>query len=306
MVKTFCPSWLAVAMIIGVSGCAAKKHLTADEYFRAASEEMQSGALEPAVENYRELLDEHPFSEYSEEAELQIGRAYYLNGSCPEAIAALTDFQRRHPTSPFLPFVGYALGQCYERQMRSADRDQGASQNAHAYYVALTQQYPESPFADLVRDEIQHCRDTLAEHELIVARYYRRQGNKKAAEFRLLDLVNRFDDTPVAAEALFALGEFYKDTGALDRAVLAFAAIKVHHPDHELALRAEDELKLLHEEDPPSGDPVVVLQALTGRSRSLALAQAADIPAPENTARQAPALGPAFGGQDYGPFGGRY
>jgi outer membrane protein assembly factor BamD len=299
--------WMAAAAaLVAVAGCSAKKRLTADEYFRTAAEEMQNGSLQLAVENYRELLDQHPFSEYSEEAELHIAHAYYLDGSCPEAIAAFTDFQRRHPTSPFLPFVGYALGQCYERQMRSPDRDQSASQNAHAYYFALTQQYPDSPFADVARDNIQHCRETLAEHELMVAKYYRRQGNRKAAEYRFIDLVNRFNDTPVAAEALLALGDFYNETGAPERAALAFAAVRTHHPDHELARTAERRLRRLErEQGTPGGDPVVVLQALTGRSRTLALAQVVDVPALDDS-RRSPALGPALGAGDYGPFGGRY
>lgn len=296
----------AAVALLALAGCSAKRRLTAEEYFRAAAEEMQNGSLQLAVENYRELLDQHPFSEYSEEAELFIAHAYYLDGSCPEAIAAFTDFQRRHPTSPFLPFVGYALGQCYERQMRSPDRDQSASQNAHAYYLSVTQQYPDSPFAELARDNMQRCRETLAQHELMVARYYLRQGNRKAAEYRFIDLVGRFNDTPVAAEGLFALGELYDETGAPERAALAFAAIRAHHADHELAKSAARRLKRLGgEQEAPAGDPVAVLQALTGRSRTLALAQVVDVPTLEESPRS-PGLGPMLGAGDYGPFGGRY
>src|SRR5215510_6572067 len=89
--------------LLAVTGSAAKKPGSANEYFKLPSSNFREWSNTQAVDNYRNLLDEYPFSEYSEEAELKIGVAHYKNGSCPEATAAFTDFQRRHPTSPHLP-----------------------------------------------------------------------------------------------------------------------------------------------------------------------------------------------------------
>jgi outer membrane protein assembly factor BamD (BamD/ComL family) len=75
--------------------------------------------------------------------------------------------------------------------MRTADRDQSASQNAHAYYQALIQQHPTSPYAVLARS-LAHARETLATHELDVADYYERYDRTHAVEIRILDLVNRY------------------------------------------------------------------------------------------------------------------
>jgi len=265
---------LVVGLAVALAGCAPKKPENANEYFAVASDDLRHGSYEQAVEHYRALLDEHPFSEHSEEAELRIGVAQYKAGSCPEATAAFTDFQRRHPTSPHLPLVGYLLGQCAEQQMRPSDRDQSASQNAHAYYQALIQQHPDSPYAQLARDRLQSTRETLAQHELEIARYYVRYDNMKAAETRLLDLVNRFNDTDVAGSALLELGEIYRKTDQNDRAVLAFASVTYHHPDHEAARQAEQALAdLAAEGERPTGDPLVVLRAMAGRTREIAIAQ---------------------------------
>ncbi len=265
------------------------------------------------------MLDEHPFSEHSEEAELEIGVAQYKDGACPEASASFTDFQRRHPTSPYLPMVGYLLGQCAEMQMRTADRDQSASQNAHAYYQALIQQYPTSPYALLARDRLAYARETLAMHELDVAEFYERYDRTHAAEIRMLDLVNRYPDTDVAGDALLELGHLYEQSGDPDKAVLAYTGVTYHHPDHEAARAAEEALDRLSKDHPaPSGDPLALLRAETGRTRDLAALQAAPKPI-QPTSRSgggAPAAGSGFGlpgssgpfgrsqgGQ--GPFGGR-
>jgi outer membrane protein assembly factor BamD len=299
--------WIALlgAALFGAAGCGAKKPDSPNEYFNVASQHLRQGSYSQAVENYRNLLDEHPFSEYSEEAELKIGIAEYKSGACPEASAAFTDFQRRHPTSPHLPLVGYLLGQCAEQQMQPSDRDQSASQNAHAYYQALMQQHPTSPYAELARERLAHARETLASHELQIAQFYTSHRNQKAAETRLLDLVNRFNDTDVAGEALFQLGELYRNEEQTDKAVLAFAAVEYHHPDHDAARKAEVRLKQLLEDDqPPVGDPLAALKAETGRSRTLAIAQGAR-PVQEKQARRPTSPGGTGFGlpQAEGPFG---
>jgi len=308
----------ALAIAVVGAGCGPKQPTSAQEYYSAAAENMRLGSYSQAIEGYKSLLDEHPFSEHSEEAELEIGVAQYKDGACPEASASFTDFQRRHPTSPYLPMVGYLLGQCAEMQMRTADRDQSASQNAHAYYQALIQQYPTSPYALLARDRLAHARETLATHELDVADYYERYDRTHAAEIRMLDLVNRYPDTDVAGDALLQLGELYEKQNEPDKAVLAYTAVTDHHPDHEAARDAEEALDRLSPDHPaPSGDPLALLRAETGRTRDLAATQ----PAPkalQSTTRSgggAPAAGSGFGlpggagpfGRGaQGPYGGRY
>jgi outer membrane protein assembly factor BamD len=303
------PRSISLLAVLGLvaAACGPKQASTADEYYTMAAENFRLGAYGQAVEQYRNLLDEHPFSEYSEEAELQIGIAHYKDNSCPEATAAFTDFQRRHPTSPHLPLVGYLLGRCAEEQMQPFDRDQSASQNAHSYFQALIQQHPTSPYAELARERLQYCRETLASHELQIATYYEGHDNKKAAETRLLDLVNRFNDTDIAGDALLQLGELYKTTGQNERAVLAFSAVQYHHPDHDAARKAERELEeLTAEGDRPTGDPWVVLRAESGRSRTIAIAQTAPRGDGKQPRRAGAPTGPGTGfglPTSSGPFG---
>jgi len=294
-----------VALGYTLTGCAAKQPTTAAEYESVAEEHLRLGSYTQAAESYRSLLDEHPFSEHSEQAELKVGVAQYMDGTCPEASATLTDFQRRHPTSGYLPLVGYLLGQCAEKQMQPSDRDQSASQNAHAYYQALIQQHPSSPYAALARQRLAHARETLATHELDVADYYERQNNVRAAEIRLLDLVNRFPDTEVAGKALYQLGQLYEGPGATEKAQLAYAAVGYHYPEHLEARDAERRLEGLTAAGPlPSGDPLVLLRSETGRTRTIAIAQA-----PRASGESARRSGPGPGGgglglpSGAGPFG---
>jgi outer membrane protein assembly factor BamD len=221
----------ALALCLVAAACSTPKPQNANEFFDQGESMFRSGAYGLAIENYREMIDQYPFGDQTEEAELRIAHAHYLNQAYIEAIAAFTDFQRRHPTSPYLPFVGYELGMSYKQQMGTVDRDQTAARNADTYFSAVIAQYPESPYAELSREELQECRESQAEHELYIARFYLRKGNFPAVENRSLEVVGRFPQTAAAADALWALGRLYEESDDKQRASLAYTALLQDHPE---------------------------------------------------------------------------
>ncbi|MBI4514682.1 MAG: outer membrane protein assembly factor BamD [Deltaproteobacteria bacterium] len=247
---------LAVALIAATAlmGCGAKKRLSADEYFSKATKDFEDGSYQLAIEQYREMLDQYPFTEHGEEAELKIAHGHYLGGNLAEALAAFTDFQRRHPTSPQLAFVGYVLGQCYKQQMGTIDRDQTASQNAHNYFATVAQQYPSSPFAQLAREQLADCRARLAGHELYIADFYAQRDNRRAAEMRLLALVSRYNDTDISADALSQLARIYRKQNDSERALLADAALAQRFPHSKPASGARRRIARSGKQEVLNGD----------------------------------------------------
>lgn len=293
------------AAVLALSGCATKKPKTAAEYFATANDHFRHGAFSAAAAEYRELLDQYPFSDYVEEVELRIAHAQYLDGRYAEAIVSLSDFQRRHPTSPHLPFVGYLLGMCYARQVLDYDRDQTASQNAHTYFLTVVRQYPDSPFATLAQQQLARCRQRLAQHELYIAEFYARRGNWKAAEARIVDLAARYGDTEEASRGLLRLARRYRQSGLVDRAELAYRAITELRPGSREAVVAQRALQRLQKDSLPAADSIDVLLALNGRSRVDERYETALVPsgaAPQLPSRASgfpvPALGTGFD-----PFG---
>jgi len=292
------------ALMLAAAGCGGKKKLTADEYYHQATEHFRTGALPVSIEEYHELLDQYPFSDYNEEAELRIAHAQYLSQNYAEAIVALTDFQRRHPTSPSLPLVGYYLGMCYARQMGTIDRDQTAAQNAQVYFMTVSQQYPDSPFAELARQQLARCRDSLAGHELYIADFYAHRGNDKAAEIRWLTLASRYGDTGPAADGLLRLATLYRREEQLQHAALAYRALTELQPRAPQATTARDALTALAVDDLPPQDPIDQLLAANGRQRSAGTFETVRVPGlePSRTARGPSGAGPALA-PPVDPFG---
>ena len=100
---------LLLMVLLGV-GCAnTRKFPAGQDYYSQAENFYNRKLYKGAIDNYQHLIDQYPFSAYADDAELKIGLAYYQMQNYPEAINALTDFVRMHPTNKNLPMASYYL-----------------------------------------------------------------------------------------------------------------------------------------------------------------------------------------------------
>lgn len=235
--------FLALIVLLLLTACSGPAVLSDREYFENASKAMEDEDFQFAVTQYQTLMEEYPFSEYSEEAQLKVAYAQYRAGQYAEAIASFEDFQRMHPTSPNLPFAEFYLAMAYMDQMNDKHRDQSASAQALAHFERLIDRYPESPFADQAREKLRECRVALAEHELTVAEFYLHWSNPIGAEARLRYMISEYPDTETTARALERFGDHFQDNGDLTRAALAYAAVVQEYPDSSVAEDAREELQ---------------------------------------------------------------
>jgi outer membrane protein assembly factor BamD (BamD/ComL family) len=187
---------------------------------------------------------------------------------------------------------------CYAQQMGTVDRDQTAAQNAHTYFATLANQYPDSPFAQLSREQLSRCRESMAGHEMYVANFYSNNDNEKAAEVRLLLLAAQYGDTPVGADASLELTRIYSEADNGEYATLAYRALKKLHPEQPQTERAREQLAIAKADLPPTSDPLDLLLIANGRRRPT---QAFNVPPVPVPARPLPKSAPTMPTID--PFG---
>jgi outer membrane protein assembly factor BamD len=234
---------VAVLAMALLAACANKKPvIPAGTLWEEGNEAMKENAYEIAVEKYKALLDQYPFDENAEQAELKIAQAYYYGERYPEAIAAFADFERMHPTSQNLAEIEYRRGMAYVAQHKTADRDTQAITQAMASFKNIVDRYPTSPWADRARLRIQECRDILAEHDSGVAQFYLKRGSLRAAESRLSGLLTEYPDADATADALAVFAQAYAKRDEPEEATLALAILAYHHPDTPLGADARSQL----------------------------------------------------------------
>jgi outer membrane protein assembly factor BamD len=258
---------MLVAALVA-AGCGGKKALVPPEkLWGDADQAFQDEAWEYAVDRYKMFLDQNPFDQRAEEAELRVALSYYHAQRYPEAIAAFGDFERMHPTSPNLAMVEYHLGMSYLSQASTSDRDQQPYANALTYFRNVIDRFPRSPHADKAKLRTRECRESLAKHEADVAAYYLRHGNILAAESRLRRLLTEYPETDATAQALLAFARTYASRDEPEGVTLTLATLVRHHPDGPLAREARDHLG--GGPDPTAGqDPLPLLVTRIDRMRA--------------------------------------
>ena len=255
---------LVASALLPATACSLRQKPTGQDFYAQGQLDFAQKEYKAAIENYQHVIDQFPFSPYAEDAEMKIGLAYYQQKDYAEAIGALDDFQRMHPTSQNLELVTYYIGMSYYDQMGREDQDQTKTQQALKRFQELEQRFPEGSFAELAHEKVVVCREMLARNQLVVGNYYYKRANFRAAESRFAELMQKYPDTPVAPDALFELGISLEKEGKKYSAAQAFTAVEKHFPNSNYAKRAADELRKLHEPIDTEEDPLPLVLAETG------------------------------------------
>ena len=255
---------MACALCTLLTACSIRKPPNGEDYYQQAQLDFANKEYHAAIENYQYVVDKYPFSPYAEESEMKIGLAYYKNKDYAQAVAALDDFQRMHPTSKNLQLASYYIAMSYFDQVGREDQDQSKTELALARFKAIEQRFPESEFAELAKEKSEICREVLARHQKVVGDYYFKRANFRAAESRLAELMQKYPDTPVAPDALWELGVALEKEGKKYSAAQAFAAMVQHYPNTPYAKKASAELKKLNQPVDNEDDPLKLVLAENG------------------------------------------
>jgi outer membrane protein assembly factor BamD len=288
----------ACAVSLLMAACSVRKPPTGEDYYQQAQLNFSNREYNAAIENYQYVVDKFPFSPYAEDAEMKIGLAYYKEGEYAQAIAALDDFQRMHPTSKNLQLVSYYIASSYFDQIGREDQDQSKTELALSRFQMLEQRFPESEFAELAKEKSQICREVLARHEKVVGDFYYSRANFRAAESRLAELMQKYPDTPVAPDALWELGTALEKEGKKYSAAQAYAAMLQHYPNTKYAKQAKERLARLKQPIDNEEDPLKLVLAENGYGETVndgtdGITVRQKVSGPEAVA--APASAPAYG-----------
>jgi outer membrane protein assembly factor BamD len=255
---------LVAFALLPATACSLRQKPTGENYYEQGQLDFATREYKAAIENYQQLIDKFPFSPYAEDAEMKIGLAHYQQKDYAEAIGALDDFQRMHPTSKNLELVTYYIGMSYYDQIGREDQDQGKTMAALKRFQELENRFPEGNFAELAHEKVLVCREMLARNQMIVGSYYYKRANFRAAESRFAELMQKYPESPVAPDALFDLGVSLEREGKRYSAAQAFAAVKKHFPNSNYAKKAQTELAKLHQPIDNEEDPLPLVLAETG------------------------------------------
>ncbi len=230
-------------------GCAkinSTKSWTQKEFYQAAQQALADEDYKKAIGYFESLEARYPYGRYAEQAQLEVAYAYYKNGDEALAIEAADRFIRLHPTHPYVAYAYYLKGLINVRPDESkiasflrlsaksaSDRDAKAAQRAYAAFREVVERFPESQYARSAALRMSYLRNSLANHEIEVARFYLNQEAYVAAVNRSKYVLENYQRTPAVEEALGIQAEAYNQMGLTDLAQDTLRVLSTNFPTSE-------------------------------------------------------------------------
>jgi len=218
--------------------------------YGAAQRTMQQGQYAQAAKLFDEVERQHPYSSWARHAQIMSAFNYYLAQKYNDAINSAQRFLTIHPGSEEAPYAQYLVAMSYYQQIADVTLDQTTTQSASEALNEVVRRYPESRYAADARLKLDLINDHLAGKEMEVGRFYQRSGQWLAATYRFRNVVDQYQTSSDAPEALERLVESYLALGIPAEAWKASAVLGKNYPE---TYWYRQSLRLLRDEQQKTG-----------------------------------------------------
>ena len=258
--KRFAALGAIAASVILLSGCAsgggaapggtAYVARDVESLYTAAKERLDRGDLEIAAALFDEVERQHPYSPWARRAQLMSAFTYYAQRDYNKAIQSASRFLSIHPGNRDAPYAYYLIAMSYYEQISDVQRDQAITRQAERALTEIVRRYPRSEYAADARLKLDLVNDHLAGKEMEIGRFYERTGHWLAAQLRFEKVVEDYQTTSHAPEALYRLTETSLALGIPEEARRYAAVLGANYPGNEWYQRA---YRLIRDKAPEVG-----------------------------------------------------
>ena len=198
--------------------------------YNAGYDRMRNRNYLQAALIFDEVERQHPYSVWARRAQLMSAFNYYAAGDYTKSIDSGRRFLSIHPGNRDAPYALYLISLNYYERISDVTRDQAITRQALESLGELVRRYPDTPYADDARLKSDLVRDHLAGKEMEIGRFYQRRRQWIAATIRFRQVVDEYQTTSHAPEALMRLTESYLAMGVPDQAQRSAAVLGANYP----------------------------------------------------------------------------
>ena len=188
------------------------------EAYQEGVKSLETGEVLYAAKKFNEAETLFPQSEWAPKSALMAAYAYYTQDYYSDTIAELERFIRVYPLSKNLDYVYYLLGISYYEQIVDEKKDLQSIIKAKEYFKIVSKNYPNTNYSLDAEYKIDLVNDTLASKEMYIGRYYFDKKKWIPAINRFRTVIDDYETTIYAQEALHRLVEVHYILGLKDEA----------------------------------------------------------------------------------------
>ena len=188
------------------------------EAYQEGVEALEGGDVLYAAKKFNEAETLFPQSTWAPKSALMAAYSYYVQDYYGDAIAELERFVEVYPLHKNVDYAYYLLGICYYEQIVDEKKDLKAIREAEKKFIFVLEKYPNTEYAVDAKFKIDLINDILASKEMYLGRYYFDKKKWIPAINRFRVVIDKYDTTIYAEEALHRLVEVYYTIGLDDEA----------------------------------------------------------------------------------------
>ena len=248
------PIALLLALLFALtllSGCAGSDGTKDDtdiwseaKLYSEATEKLNDADFAKCGKYFEKLEARFPFGPYSQQAQINAAYCYWKAQEQTQALIAIDRFIKLHQGSPNLDYAYYLkglitfnddlgwLGKFTGQDL--SERDPKAAKEAFESFKVVVERFPNSKYAPDALDRMRYIVNSLAEADVIVARFYYQRGAYLASANRAQLVIRDYDRAPAVEEALYLLTKSYEKLGMTQLSNDSARVFKLNFPDSDM------------------------------------------------------------------------
>ena len=188
------------------------------EAHKEGMEAFESGDVIYAAKKFNEAETLFPQSDWAPKYALMAAYSYYVQDYYLDTIAELERFIKVYPFYKDLDYVHYLIGICYFEQIVDEKKDLNSIIKAKKEFEFVIKNYPNTEYSIDSDFKIDLINDILASKEMYIGRYYFDKKKWVPAINRFRTVIDEYDMTIYAEEALHRLVEVHYTIGLVEEA----------------------------------------------------------------------------------------
>jgi len=212
--------------------------------YSEATDKLNDADFAKCGKYFEKLEARFPFGPYSQQAQINAAYCYWKAQEQAQALVAIDRFIKLFQGSPNLDYAYYLkglitfnddlgwLGKFTGQDL--SERDPKAAKEAFESFKVVVERFPNSKYATDSLDRMRYIVNSLAEADVIVARFYFQRGAYLASANRAQLVIRDYDRAPAVEEALYILVKSYEKLGMQDLSSDANRVLVLNFPDSQI------------------------------------------------------------------------
>lgn len=211
--------------------------------YAAGQEKMADKNYDKAIEYFQKLEARYPHGAYATQAQLEVAYAYYKKTEPVLCLSAVDRFIKLHPNHPNLDYAYYLKGlatfnergimEKYTKQEIN-DRDPKTLRVSFNAFKELVERFPSSRYQKDATQRMIYLVNTLAMHEMHVARYYMQRKAYVAAMNRARYVLETYPNSVAVEDALVTIISAYDAMDMADLKGDTLRILKTNYPENPM------------------------------------------------------------------------